>query len=130
MIRLAAPAKLTVSLRITGVRDDGYHLIDAEMETLDLIDELQLTGGDGLEIVDAGTGLAVSPGPDNLMRCSAAPSAGSVCSVTLDSNLRASLRALSMEYWTFSVAAFSSAAIFESWRAEFARSLRSAWSDL
>jgi len=67
MIRLVAPAKLTVSLRITGVRDDGYHLIDAEMETLDLIDELQLTGGDGLEIVDAGTGLAVSQGPDNLV---------------------------------------------------------------
>ena len=31
--RRAAPAKLTLSLRITGVRDDGYHLIDAEMVT-------------------------------------------------------------------------------------------------
>ena len=30
-----APAKLTLSLRITGVRDDGYHFIDAEMVTLD-----------------------------------------------------------------------------------------------
>jgi 4-diphosphocytidyl-2-C-methyl-D-erythritol kinase len=28
---LWAPAKLTLSLRVTGVRDDGYHLIDAEM---------------------------------------------------------------------------------------------------
>jgi 4-diphosphocytidyl-2-C-methyl-D-erythritol kinase len=36
--RLVAPAKLTVSLRITGVRDDGFHLIDAEMVTLDLHD--------------------------------------------------------------------------------------------
>ena len=34
-VRLEAPAKLTLSLRITGVRDDGYHLIDAEMVTLD-----------------------------------------------------------------------------------------------
>jgi 4-diphosphocytidyl-2-C-methyl-D-erythritol kinase len=40
MIRLNAPAKLTLSLRITGVRDDGFHLIDAEMATLDLADRL------------------------------------------------------------------------------------------
>jgi 4-diphosphocytidyl-2-C-methyl-D-erythritol kinase len=40
---LAAPAKLTLSLRITGVRDDGYHLIDAEMVSLDLCDHLHLT---------------------------------------------------------------------------------------
>jgi len=53
-----APAKLTVSLRITGVRDDGYHLIDAEMVSIDLADELQFAEGDGLEVVGA-TGLAV-----------------------------------------------------------------------
>lgn len=38
-----APAKLTRTLRITGVRDDGYHLIDAEMVTLDLADVLTIT---------------------------------------------------------------------------------------
>ena len=31
---LRAPAKLTLSLRITGVRADGYHLLDAEMDVL------------------------------------------------------------------------------------------------
>ena len=42
------PAKLTLSLRITGVRADGYHLLDAEMVTLDLADALTITpGGDG-----------------------------------------------------------------------------------
>ena len=45
---LTAPAKLTLSLRITGVRDDGFHLIEAEMVTLDLTDTLTLTDGDGL----------------------------------------------------------------------------------
>ena len=25
----AAPAKLTLSLRVVGIRDDGYHLVDA-----------------------------------------------------------------------------------------------------
>jgi 4-diphosphocytidyl-2-C-methyl-D-erythritol kinase len=35
---LRAHAKLTLGLRITGIRDDGYHLIDAEMVSLDLHD--------------------------------------------------------------------------------------------
>lgn len=39
---LDAPAKLTLSLRITGVRDDGYHLIDAEMVTLDFGDRIEI----------------------------------------------------------------------------------------
>lgn len=38
-------AKLTRSLRVVGVRDDGYHLIDAEMVTLDLHDELVFADG-------------------------------------------------------------------------------------
>ena len=37
-----APAKLTLSLRITGVRPDDYHLIDAVMTTLDLHDTLTI----------------------------------------------------------------------------------------
>jgi len=39
-VELTAPAKLTRHLRVTGVRDDGYHLIDAEMVTLDFADTL------------------------------------------------------------------------------------------
>jgi 4-diphosphocytidyl-2-C-methyl-D-erythritol kinase len=48
---LVAPAKLTLSLRVTGVRDDGYHLIDAEMVTLDLHDTVTIEpGGTGVTI--------------------------------------------------------------------------------
>lgn len=43
-VAMLAPAKLTWSLRVVGVRDDGYHLIDAEMVTLDLADELVIDG--------------------------------------------------------------------------------------
>ncbi len=44
-----APAKLTLSLRITGVRNDGYHLIDAEMVSLSLCDKLLIdSSGSGL----------------------------------------------------------------------------------
>jgi 4-diphosphocytidyl-2-C-methyl-D-erythritol kinase len=50
-ISLQAHAKLTLSLHVTGVRRDGFHLIDAEMVTLDLADLLYITrGGNGLEI--------------------------------------------------------------------------------
>ena len=50
---LLAPAKLTRQLRVVGVRGDGYHLLEAEMATLDLADELEIDeGGEGLEIDD------------------------------------------------------------------------------
>ena len=51
MTRLRAPAKLTMTLRVIGVRADGYHLIDAEMVTLDLADTLTIDeGGEGITI--------------------------------------------------------------------------------
>jgi 4-diphosphocytidyl-2-C-methyl-D-erythritol kinase len=71
MQRLSAPAKLTVALRITGVRDDGFHLLDAEMVSVDLADTLEFGDGDGLEIVDevAGGGgtLGLGSGEENLV---------------------------------------------------------------
>jgi ribosomal RNA small subunit methyltransferase A len=39
---IQAPAKLTLSLRVTGIREDGYHLIDAVMTSLDLCDEIRV----------------------------------------------------------------------------------------
>lgn len=52
-VELAAPAKLTVSLRVTGVRSDGYHLLESEMVTLDLTDTLVVDpdGDSGLDVV-------------------------------------------------------------------------------
>src|SRR5579875_2192733 len=51
-----ALAKLTLSLHVTGARPDGYHLLDAEMVTVDLADTLYFLPGQGLEVVDAGAG--------------------------------------------------------------------------
>ena len=53
---LFAPAKLTVDLRVTGVRDDGMHLIDAEMVTLDFGDDLTLAEGNGVRYGGAWSG--------------------------------------------------------------------------
>jgi 4-diphosphocytidyl-2-C-methyl-D-erythritol kinase len=51
VVHLVAPAKLTLTLAVTGVRDDGYHLIDAEMVALDLADDLEVDpDGDWLRI--------------------------------------------------------------------------------
>ena len=69
---LVAPAKLTRSLRVVGVRRDGYHLIDAEMVTLDLCDELVVeptpdAGRSALEVRSAATGFVVDADADNLV---------------------------------------------------------------
>jgi 4-diphosphocytidyl-2-C-methyl-D-erythritol kinase len=67
-VELVAPAKLTVSLRVLGVRDDGLHLIEAEMVSLDLADRLEVdTSGDGLVVSGVDGGLAVGAGADNLV---------------------------------------------------------------
>lgn len=63
-----AEAKLTLSLAVVGVRDDGLHLVDAEMVSLDLADDLTFAPGDGLEVVAAATGLDVPATDDNLVR--------------------------------------------------------------
>ncbi len=55
MTRLVAPAKLTVSLRVRGVRPDGYHELEAEMLTVSLADELLVD--------EAGSGLVLEAEP-------------------------------------------------------------------
>ena len=67
-VEISAPAKLTLSLRVTGARPDGYHEIESEMVTLDLADTLFIGPGNGL-IIEPGTtwsdsrGRGVSEGP-------------------------------------------------------------------
>ena len=67
---LVAPAKLTLSLRIVGRRNDGLHLIEAEMVTVDLCDTLELVEGrSGLTVVDPGGQPidGIPTGPENLV---------------------------------------------------------------
>lgn len=67
MTAVAALAKLTLSLRITGVRPDAYHTVDAEMVTLDLHDTLTFAAGDGL-VLTGPYAAAVDAGDGNLVR--------------------------------------------------------------
>ena len=102
---LLAPAKLTVSLRVTGVRADGYHLIDAEMVSLDLADELTFGEGSGLEVVDDAAGgpgagsPAVLPPADGRLR-PGVPAAGGLppgVPVGEDNLVRRALQAVGRE---------------------------------
>lgn len=65
----AAHAKLTLDLRVTGVRDDGFHLIDAEMVTLDLADTLVVSPRDGESslVVDGPYAAGIGSDGDNLV---------------------------------------------------------------
>jgi 4-diphosphocytidyl-2-C-methyl-D-erythritol kinase len=62
-------AKLTLSLRVTGVRGDGYHLLDSEMVTVSLADHLDFSAGDALEVVgDREIAGAMATDDSNLIR--------------------------------------------------------------
>lgn len=61
---LIAPAKLTLSLRVTGLRGDGYHLIDAEMVSLALHDRLEVSRAGTSRLVVVGDGVE-RPGDDD-----------------------------------------------------------------
>jgi 4-diphosphocytidyl-2-C-methyl-D-erythritol kinase len=66
---LRALAKLTLSLRVVGRRRDGYHLLDAEMVTVDLADDVRFAAGDGLRVEGDGMDVSGVPlGDDNLVR--------------------------------------------------------------
>ncbi len=63
---LVAPAKLTRTLRIVGVRADGYHLLEAEMVTLDLADRVVVSPGSSGVVIDGPFAAGVSSDERNL----------------------------------------------------------------
>ncbi|MEC9488305.1 MAG: 4-(cytidine 5'-diphospho)-2-C-methyl-D-erythritol kinase [Halanaerobium sp.] len=54
-IEIWAPAKINLSIDVKGQRDDGYHLVEMVMQTIDLADKITLTlqegTGDGRRIM-------------------------------------------------------------------------------
>ncbi len=49
---LFSPAKLTKHLRVTGVRSDGMHELESEMVSLSFGDTMEISDGNGIEILD------------------------------------------------------------------------------
>jgi 4-diphosphocytidyl-2-C-methyl-D-erythritol kinase len=52
----SAPAKLTLSLRVKGLRPDGMHELVSEMVSIDLADTLTFSEGSGLTVIDGVVG--------------------------------------------------------------------------
>ncbi len=86
---LLAPAKLTLSLRVTGVRDDGMHEIDAEMVTLDLFDELRVRADTRTSVELDERGLTFDLDPNDNLIARAAALAGVEANVLLHKRIPA-----------------------------------------
>jgi 4-diphosphocytidyl-2-C-methyl-D-erythritol kinase len=65
-LRLDAPAKLNLSLRVIGRRPDGFHEIESLLVLLDLADRLLLMPGNSGLRVEGPAAPAIPIGPDNL----------------------------------------------------------------
>ncbi len=63
---IKAPAKINLSLDVTGKREDGYHLVSMIMMTVDLHDELEIALRKDSEIHVKTDLDSLSDGPDNL----------------------------------------------------------------
>ncbi|NCZ92419.1 MAG: 4-(cytidine 5'-diphospho)-2-C-methyl-D-erythritol kinase [Actinobacteria bacterium] len=86
MTNIIAPAKLTLSLRVTGVREDGFHLIDAEMVSLDVHDVLTITEGEsGMSV--SGPFASGVPTDDNNLVTRALQLCGKTAHVHLEKNI-------------------------------------------
>ena len=86
IVEVKAPAKLTVSLRITGVRADGMHLIEAEMVSLSLHDLLTVDP-EGEGVTTTGRYAAGVPDDDDNIVAEALRLAGRRARVTIDKRI-------------------------------------------
>lgn len=86
LVQLRAHAKLTLGLRVTGVRDDGYHLIDAEMVSLDLHDLLTIRTGE-VGLTASGPFAAGMPLDDSNLVARALQLAGRTARVHIDKQI-------------------------------------------
>jgi 4-diphosphocytidyl-2-C-methyl-D-erythritol kinase len=68
VLEVVAPAKLNLTLEVTGRRADGYHEIVSLMQTVDLADTVRLSEAGAIEVAVSGEELRGVPqeGPRNL----------------------------------------------------------------
>jgi len=85
--RLLAPAKLTLSLRVVGARADGYHLIDAEMTTLDLADVLTISPAPRVSLDIGGPFAAGVPTDETNLVVAAMALVGQTAAVHIDKHI-------------------------------------------
>ncbi|MCX8508579.1 MAG: 4-(cytidine 5'-diphospho)-2-C-methyl-D-erythritol kinase [Rhodobacteraceae bacterium] len=68
MVEEFAPAKVNLTLHVTGQRADGYHLLDSLVVFADVGDLIRAAPSEGLGLmIDGPRGAGLSAGPDNLV---------------------------------------------------------------
>ena len=81
-----APAKINLTLHVTGQRDDGYHLLDSLVVFADIGDTVSVASADALSLTLAGPEAAdLAAEPDNLVLRAArllAPDRGAALTLT------------------------------------------------
>ncbi|MFI0461938.1 MAG: 4-(cytidine 5'-diphospho)-2-C-methyl-D-erythritol kinase, partial [Ilumatobacteraceae bacterium] len=87
MTKIIAPAKLTLSLVITGVRSDGFHLIEAEMVSLDIADVIDITDAPTTTITVSGPFASGVPTDDSNLVSRALALAGRTAQVHIEKNI-------------------------------------------
>lgn len=88
-IEVFAPAKINLTLHVTGQRDDGYHLLDSLVCFADIGDRLSIEKAAETSLIVTGQfARDVPTGPDNLV-LRAADLLGVTARITLEKNLPA-----------------------------------------
>ena len=83
-----APAKINLTLHVTGQREDGYHLLDSLVVFVEAGDLLTLRKGPGLSLDLVGPcAAALAPEPDNLVLRAARMTGAEGVAFTLDKRL-------------------------------------------
>lgn len=88
MIEAFAPAKLNLTLHVTGQKADGYHTLSSLVVFVDVGDRLRLTRSDvGRFHVTGPFSSQIPLGPDNLVRRAAALVGAAPVDISLEKNL-------------------------------------------
>ncbi|KIC16441.1 MULTISPECIES: 4-(cytidine 5'-diphospho)-2-C-methyl-D-erythritol kinase [unclassified Leisingera] len=84
---VAAPAKINLTLHVTGRREDGYHLLDSLVVFADTGDRLRLEPGQELSLQVSGLFAAGVPADERNLVWRAAAAAGWTGKISLDKQL-------------------------------------------
>lgn len=82
-----APAKINLTLHVTGQREDGYHTLDSVVMFADLGDHLTVEMADSISLEVTGPMAAGVPADDSNLAWRAAQLMETACHITLDKHL-------------------------------------------
>ena len=87
MVKVFAPAKINLSLHVTGQRDDGYHMLDSLVVFVDFGDQITAEAADQTRLAVTGPFAQGVPLGDSNLVVKAATACGFPMALTLDKRL-------------------------------------------